>query len=177
MAPVSYHPTIIDPFPLSADPTTVGDLIQRLSRGRAFPAIEDGLITQSHLPSPADTANPWIRLFHQIHDTYEPARPFDGMTVYGMAAGAAFAQALRHAGRNPSRQSIIAAIDAGTADSGGPGLVPLPYSATDHDGYPGAQIGVIRHGQLQLAGPLHYANPDGQIASQPVTATTPPTTF
>ncbi len=168
---------MIDPFPLSADSTTVGRLIEQFSQGASSSGIEDGLITTSYLPSPNATTNPWIRLFRRIHDTYEPTQPFDALTVYGMAAAATFVQALQHAGRNPTRQSIVSAINAGAVNSGGPGLVPVAFSANDHDGYPGAQIGVIRNGALQLSGPLYDTSPSGHVSLRPITATSPPTTF
>jgi len=56
----------------------------------ASAALENGLVTQDYLPSASDTASPWISLFREIHDTYQPQAPFDNMTVYGMAAAYAF---------------------------------------------------------------------------------------
>jgi ABC-type branched-subunit amino acid transport system substrate-binding protein len=164
-ARLNYHPTVVDPFPLSADPTTVGHVIAQLSAGQASPALEDGVITQAHLPSASDTSNPWIRLFRRIHDLYEPRAPFDNMTVYGMAAAYNFALALRHAGPHPTRESIVAAIDHGAVNSAGPGLIELDDSAKDHDGYTGAQIGHVSDGRLVLSGPVHRAGLTGPIAA------------
>jgi branched-chain amino acid transport system substrate-binding protein len=173
-ASIGYHPTILDAFPLSADPTTVGGFIEQYSRGKASPALENGLITQAQLPSASDTTNPWIRLFREIHDTYEPQTPFDNMTVYGMAAAYTFTSALQHAGRHPTRKSIVAAVNAGTVNSGGPGLVRLDYGATNHDGYPGEQIGAIENGALVLSGPVYKGRLTGPITVQPVTQSAPP---
>jgi ABC-type branched-subunit amino acid transport system substrate-binding protein len=173
-AVAGYHPTIVVPFPLSADPTTVGGLIQQFSRGNVSPSIEDGLITQSHLPSAADTANPWIRVFRQVHDRYEPSAPFDDNTVYGMAAAVVFVQALQQAGRNPTRASIVAAVNRGAVNAGGPGLVALPFSATDHDGYPGEQIGTVRNGAIVLSGPVFESGPSGAVTPHSIAHSTPP---
>jgi ABC-type branched-subunit amino acid transport system substrate-binding protein len=168
-----YHPTIVEPFPLSADPTVVGGFIKQFSGGRLSPSIEDGLVTQAHLPSATDAANPWIRLFRQIHDQYEPDAPFDNMTVYGMSAAALFVQALRQAGQNPTRQSIVSAINSGAVNAAGPGLVPLPYSSRNHDGYTGAQVGSIQNGSLVLSGLANVRGPNGSVTTHAVTVSTP----
>lgn len=111
-----YQSAIDVPFPLSADPTTVGGLIEQFSRGNARPAIEDGLITQAHLPSANDVANPWIRLFQRVHDQYEPGEPFDNRRCTECAAAGLFVQALRQGGRNPTRSLIVSAIDHGAVN-------------------------------------------------------------
>jgi ABC-type branched-subunit amino acid transport system substrate-binding protein len=173
-AGAGYHPTVIDPFPLAADPAIVGPLITQFSRGRLSPAIENGLITQAHLPSVSDGANPWISLFRKAHDQYDQAQPFDNMAVYGMAAAALFVQALRQAGQNPTRSSIVAAIDHGAVKAGDPGLLPLQYSARDHDGYPGAQVGTVQDGSLVLSGPAYVAGPSGTVRTQAIVSAAPP---
>ena len=174
---LDFHPQILDTFRLSADPSTVAGWIARLSGGKASPALEDGLITQDYLPAANDVANPWIRLFRKIHDTYDAANPFDNMTVYGMAAAYTFTRALQHAGAHPTRRSIVAAINSGAVNSGGPGLVQLDDSAHDHDGYPGEEIGVVENGGIELSGPLYDLRRDGSVVGQPVVITTPPATF
>jgi ABC-type branched-subunit amino acid transport system substrate-binding protein len=164
-ASIGYHPTIADTFRLSADPTTVASWIARYSAGKGSPALENGLVTQDYLPSATDTADPWIRAFRRIHKAYEPDTPFDNMTVYGMAAAYTFTQALRQAGRNPTRQSIIAAIDHGAVNTGGPALVALRDGVRDHDGYPGEQIGRIANGKLVLSGPVYEAGLSGPVTA------------
>jgi ABC-type branched-subunit amino acid transport system substrate-binding protein len=176
-ASIGYHPAILDTFRLSADPATVGSLIEKFSGGKASPAIENGLITQDYLPSASDTANPWIQLFRQIHDTYEPQQPFDNMTIYGMAAADTFVTALRHAGRHPTRESIVAAVNSGAANIGGPGLILLQYSPLDHDGYLGEQIGVVRNGGIDLRGPVYITLGTGPVIPVPPIVTSPPHHF
>ena len=67
-----------------------------------------------------------------------------------MAAAYTFAQALKAAGQNPTRQSLVEAVDKGGFT--GPGLVPFRYSKTDHGGYAGAQIGQVKNGKIVLTG-------------------------
>jgi ABC-type branched-subunit amino acid transport system substrate-binding protein len=162
-AGLGYHPQFLVPSNGSADPTTVAGFITRFSGGRASPALENGLITQDFLPSATDTANRWIALFRWIHDTYEPQMPFDNLTVYGMAAAVTFTQALRAAGPRPTRRSIVAAVNAGAVNFGGPGLAPLDYSLFNHAGYDGERIGTVRDGGFVLSGPVFVTHDTGPV--------------
>ena len=74
--------------------------------------------------------NPWIELFKKINDEYNGDAPFDGNTVYGMSVGYLFVQALEKAGKNPTRQGIVDAIQSG--DLVGNGLVPPLFGADSH---------------------------------------------
>jgi ABC-type branched-subunit amino acid transport system substrate-binding protein len=176
-ASIGYQPTVLDTFRLSADPVTVGGLIQRFSGGKAGPALEDGLITQDYLPSADDAINPWIALFRQIHATYQPRAPFDNLTVYGMAAADEFVQALRAAGPEPTRQSIVAAINGGRVNRHGPGLVGLDFSPLNHAGYPGEQIGTVHNGAVVLSGPVFVTRDSGPIIAVSAITTRPPRHF
>jgi hypothetical protein len=48
-ASLGYHPQVLDSFRLSADPVTVGNLIERFSGGAAGPALQNGLVTPAPL--------------------------------------------------------------------------------------------------------------------------------
>ena len=61
-----------------------------------------------------------------------------------------FVEALQRAGANPTRQSIVHAIEKGGLT--GPGLVPFRYSKDSHAGYTGAQIGEIKNGETAVTG-------------------------
>ena len=50
------------------------------------------------------------------------------------------------AGRNPTRQDLINAINGGLPQ--GVAVAPYAYSATSHDGATGAYIGVIKNGVI-----------------------------
>jgi ABC-type branched-subunit amino acid transport system substrate-binding protein len=176
-ASLGYHPRVFVPSNGSADPTTVGGLIRRFSGGRVGPALEDGLLTLDFLPSATDTDNPWIALFRRIHDTYEPQAPFDNLTVYGMGAAFTFTQALRAAGPHPTRQSIVAAVDFGAVDFGGPGLAPLDYSPFSHAGYIGEQVGTVQNGGFVLSGPVFVTHDSGPIITVTPSEATPPHRF
>jgi branched-chain amino acid transport system substrate-binding protein len=161
------------------DPTTVGGLLKTISKGKASgTALIEGAITDGYLPSTADTSNPWIQLFQKIHDQYDKSAPFDGNVEYGMANAYTLVQALKAAGKNLTRQALINAVNHDGSKWTGPGLVPFRYSATQHGGYAGAEIGQIRHGKIVLFGGPLTTEPTTNSPITPYTTPqpTPPTT-
>jgi ABC-type branched-subunit amino acid transport system substrate-binding protein len=160
---------------VGSDPTTVQGLLQAFAK-QAGAAVQpdqliEGMISDTYLPSLGDTSNSWITLFKKIHDQYLPKLPFDGNVGYGMASAYTFAQALAAAGKNPTRQGLIDALQKGNL--AGPGLVPFRYSSSSHAGYTGVQVATIHAGQLVVTGtPL--TTDDGSGPIQPFTGT--PTT-
>jgi branched-chain amino acid transport system substrate-binding protein len=133
--------------------------------------LTNGIITDGYLPPLGDTSNSWIQLFSKIHQQYIPKLPFDGNVEFGMAAAYVFAQAMFKAGRNPTRQDLLNAINGGLTQ--GPLVAPYTYSATDHDGDTGAYIGVIKNGVLQQEGPVLVTNTAPDSAITPDSATPP----
>jgi ABC-type branched-subunit amino acid transport system substrate-binding protein len=148
---------------VGSDPITLSGLLTSFSKGAApGKALIQGIITDGYLSSPADKSNSWIKLFKKIHNKYIPKLPFDGNVEYGMAAAYTFAEALKAAGQNPTRASIITAIQ--NTKFAGPGLVPFGYSATDHSGFTGAQMGIIKGLAIHLIGtPLVTDDGNGPI--------------
>jgi ABC-type branched-subunit amino acid transport system substrate-binding protein len=140
---LKYQPKALVVSNVGSDPITLSGLLTEFSKGAA-PGKEliQGIITDGYLASPSDPTNSWIQLFKKIHDQYIPKLPFDGNVEYGMAAAYTFAEALEAAGQNPTRASLLAAVEKGGFS--GPGTVPFAYSSTDHSGYTGTQIGVIK---------------------------------
>jgi ABC-type branched-subunit amino acid transport system substrate-binding protein len=126
---------------VGSDPTTLAGLLGKFSAGKAGADLLNGIVTDSYLPALNDTADPWTALFKKVHDQYVPNLPFDGNVEYGMAAAYTFAQALKAAGKNPTRQSLIDAVEAGGFK--GPGLAPFRFSKDSHAGYTGVRIGVL----------------------------------
>ncbi len=141
------------------DPTTVGTLLKEFSKGKADTALIEGAISDAYLPSPTDTSNGWIKLFRKVHDQYDKKAPFDGNVVYGMASAYTFAQVLKSAGDNPSRQDLVNAVEKGGFK--GPGLVPYRYSKTQHGGFGGGQIATIKGGKIVTEGQPMVTDPAG----------------
>ena len=153
MLKINYNPQLVVSN-VGSDPITLSGLLEAFAKqGGAKVKGSDliqGMITDGYLATPADPENSWIKLFQKIHDQYIPKLPFDGNVEYGMAAAYTFAQALANAGDDPTRDSLIEAVESGIDQ--GPGLVPFRYSSTSHAGFTGTQIGVIKGSAIELKG-------------------------
>ncbi len=156
---------------VGADVMTLSALLEQYSKSatKGNQAIE-GIVSDGYLPSLGDTSNSWHTLFTQVKQKYAPTLPFDANVQYGLAVAYTFVQVLQAAGKNPTRQSLIDAVEKGGL--AGPGLVPFRYSKDSHAGYTGVQIGVIKSGALVLQGtPL--VTDDGTGAITPYTTKQP----
>lgn len=159
---------------VGSDPTTLDLLLKNFSKGKANGSLTDGIISDSYLPSASDTSNSWITLFKKIHDADPTVSkfPFDGNVLYGMAAAYTFAQALQAAGKNPTRASLVKAVEAGGFSKNGPGLVPFRFSGSDHAGFSGVQIAKVSGGSGTLSGPIQTTD-DGAGGIMTFTGTQP----
>ncbi len=152
---LGYNPTLVVSN-VGADPMTLGGLVEAYAKqgGAAVSgnALTTGIITDGYLPSVGDTTNSWIALFKKVHDTYDPKAPFDFNVLYGEAVAYTFVQAMLKAGKNPTRSSLVAAINGGLPQ--GPSSSPFAYSSSDHSGSTGAYIGVVKNGVIVAQGPV-----------------------
>jgi ABC-type branched-subunit amino acid transport system substrate-binding protein len=150
-----FNPTLVV-SDVGSDPITLAGLLQAFAKqGGATVsgnALTAGIITDGYLPSLGDSANGWTSLFKMVHDTYDAKAPLDGNVLYGEAVAYTFVQAMFKAGKNPTRASLVAAIEAGLPQ--GPTIAPYTYSSSDHSGMTGAYIGVIQNGLLVQQGPV-----------------------
>jgi branched-chain amino acid transport system substrate-binding protein len=132
--------------------------------------LTQGIITDGYLPS-LGSGSSWTKLFSQIHAKYLPKLPFDGNVEYGMAAAYSFVQAMFKAGRNPTRQDLLNAINGGLAQ--GPMVAPFAYSSSDHLGVTGAYMGEIKNGVLVPMGPVLVTDTSATGAITPDSAAQP----
>ncbi|HEV2452451.1 MAG TPA: ABC transporter substrate-binding protein [Streptosporangiaceae bacterium] len=160
---------------VGTDPLTLGGLVQAFAKQGGTNVngsqLIQGIITDYYLPSLGDTGSSWIALFKKVHDTYDPRAPFDGNVLYGMAVAYAFVQAMVKAGRNPSRQDLVNAIQGGLPQ--GPVVAPFAFSSSNHAGVTGAYIGVIKNGTLVQEGPVLTTDDSATGAVTPFTGTQP----
>jgi len=160
---------------VGSDPITLAGLLESFAKqGGATVsgnALTQGIITDGYLPSLGDMSNSWIALLMKIHSQYLPKLPFDGNVAYGIAAAYTFVQAMFKAGRNPTRQDLLTAINGGLPQ--GPAVAPYAYSATDHNGMTGAYIGIIKNGELVQKGPVLVTDTSPTGAITPYTTAQP----
>ncbi len=154
---------------VGSDPITLAGLLESFAKqGGATVsgnALTQGIITDSYLPSLGDMSNSWIKLFTKIHSQYIPKLPMDGNVLYGMSAGYTFVQAMLKAGRNPTRQDLVNAINGGLPQ--GVAVAPFAYSSSDHNGITGAYMAMINNGALTTLGPVQVTDdsPTGAITT------------
>ncbi|HEY7282922.1 MAG TPA: ABC transporter substrate-binding protein [Actinomycetota bacterium] len=158
---------------VGSDLTTLTGLLKTYSKGAVGPSLLNGLISDAYLPPPTDSSDPWIQLFDKIRKKYTPKLPMDGNVEYGMAEAYAFVQALQAAGKDPTRDSLVSAIEAGKLTPGA-GLTPYGYSSDSHLGFLGVQIDQIANGQVQLIGSVQTSSDTGAIKPYSATPETPP---
>jgi len=165
---LNFSPQIVSSS-VGSDPITLAGLLESFAKqGGATVsgnALTQGLITDSYLPSLGDTSNSWIKLFTKVHNAYIPKLPMDGNVAYGLAVGYTFVQAMFKAGRNPTRQDLINAINGGLPQ--GVSVAPYAYSSSDHAGMTGAYMAEIVNGALKPIGPVQVTDtsPTGAITT------------
>ena len=174
---LGFNPTMVVSN-VGSDPLTLSGLLEAFAKQGGATVngnqLIEGVVSDAYLSPLGDTSNSWIALFKKVRDQYAPNLPFDGNVLYGMATAYTFLQVLKAAGQNPTRQSIVDAVEKGGLT--GPGLVPYRYSKDSHAGFTGVQIGTIKSGALAVTGtPLTTDNGSGPItpyttAQQPAPA-------
>jgi branched-chain amino acid transport system substrate-binding protein len=171
---LSYNPQLVV-SDVGSDPITLAGLLQAFAKQSHKTVngnqLTQGIITDSYLPSLGDATNSWIKLFSQIHQQYIPKLPFDGNVGFGEAVAYSFVQAMFKAGRNPTRQDLINAINGGLSQ--GPFVAPAAFSATNHDGVTGAYMAIIQNGALKPQGGVLVTDTSPTGAITPFSTTQP----
>jgi branched-chain amino acid transport system substrate-binding protein len=152
---------------VGSDPTTLAK-----SLGAAAPLLE-GVVAANYLPLNNDDANPWIQLYKKVNTQYNGNAVFDNNVVYGMSVGYLFVQALQAAGKDLTRDNLIAAVEKGGFT--GPGLTPLRFSDKDHSGYGGEQLTKVAGTKATYFGtPYQTDDADGPVSAYSGTPAAPP---
>lgn len=173
-AKLGYHPTWVV-SDVGSDVSTLTGLLTTFSKGAVGSQVLSGMITDNYLPYSGDTSNAWITLFKSIHDQYASSLPFDGNVVYGMAQAYVLAEALKAAGRNPTRASFVKTIETAKLNPG-PGIAPFGYSSSNHLGYVGIQMATIgAGGTVTTNGPVYTSSDSGSINQYNGSPSSPPT--
>jgi branched-chain amino acid transport system substrate-binding protein len=165
---LSFAPQLVS-SDVGSDPITLAGLLESFAKqGGATVsgnALTQGIITDSYLPSLGETSNSWIKLFTKVHNQYIPKLPMDGNVLYGLSVGYTFVQAMLKAGRNPTRQDLVNAVNGGLPQ--GVSVAPFAYSSSDHAGITGAYMAMINNGVLTAIGPVQVTDtsPTGAITT------------
>jgi len=130
---------------VGADPTTLTKLL-----GGAAPLLLEGVVSANYLPLATDDSSPWMQLYTKVNSQYNGNAEMDNNIVYGMSVAYLFVQVLQAAGKDLTRDGLIAAVEKGGYT--GPGMTPLRYSAQDHSGYGGHQLTRLVKGKATYFG-------------------------
>jgi ABC-type branched-subunit amino acid transport system substrate-binding protein len=175
MLGLKYNPQLVV-SDVGSDPITLAGLLASFAKSKVAGfgnSLTQGIITDGYLPSLGDTSNSWIQLLNKIHSQYDAKTPLDGNVAYGIAVGYTFVQAMLKAGRNPTRQDLLNAINAGLPQ--GFSVAPYAYSASDHNGITGAYMAKIDNGALSPIGPVLVTDdtPTGGFTTPPAQPAAP----
>jgi len=117
------------------------------------PATIDGVIAASFFPDAKDSTDPYVKQFMTINSKYNKGITFDNVVLQGMNTAMLTVQALRAAGKNPTRAGLIEAIQTKGSTFASAALLPLNYSKTSHVGYNGYWVGQLNaKGELKPVG-------------------------
>jgi ABC-type branched-subunit amino acid transport system substrate-binding protein len=127
---------------VGADPVTV-----KTEMG-SVPDSEPGALTFSYLPASTE-ASSWHGWMYKVMEAdkadfpkFTAKSPLDGNMEYGIGWGVSFVEALRAAGRNLTRASFVKTLLTTTFQT--PAIVPLQFSAANHQGLHGGYIAKIK---------------------------------
>ncbi len=163
-AEIGYHPVWVVSS-VGSDPPTLTGLLASLSKGKAGASLLDGMITNIYLPPESDESDPWVAYFRPILNQYDPGAPWDGNTLYGLALGYTFVSLLKANGPTLTRDSVVRTLETKGKSLVGPGLVPLGYSNSNHNGFMGSQLAKIQSGAVVPFGPRYVSTENGPITT------------
>ena len=95
----------------------------------------------SPVPATTDLNDEYIKLFSDIYAKAVPGSAFDLNVLLGMNTAFMTAQALKAAGQNPTRKSLMAVLNTKGTTLANSALTPLGYSGTSHVGLTGYWVG------------------------------------
>ena len=125
--------------------------------------VLEGLVSVNYLPN--SPSSEWYELFSQINEEYNDAAPYTGNTTFGMSVGYQFAEALAAAGEDPTRESIVAALESGELQ--GNGIAPLTYSEDDHFAHRTVRIAVVADGVQDFTNDAYEVSETGAAPVEP----------
>ncbi|WP_150241646.1 ABC transporter substrate-binding protein [Nocardiopsis quinghaiensis] len=101
-------------------------------------AFLDGMLITSYMPRVEDPDDEWAQFFLDVYEEHGEGGTVTNTHVFGMTQAVMFAQALKSAGEDLTRQSLIDALES--QEWQGPSPVPFSSSDGDHGGHQGVYV-------------------------------------
>ena len=101
-------------------------------------AFLDGAIVTSYMPRVEDEDDEWAQHFLSMYEEHGDDDMPTNTTMFGMTQAVMFAQVLKSAGEDLTRQSLVDALDE--QEWQGPGFTPFASSDGDHGGHEGVYV-------------------------------------
>jgi len=95
----------------------------------------------SPVPATTDLTDEYVKLFSDIYAKAVPGSAFDLNVLLGMNSAFMTAQALKAAGQNPTRKSLMAVLNTKGSTLFNSALSPVGYTGTSHVGLTGEWVG------------------------------------
>jgi ABC-type branched-subunit amino acid transport system substrate-binding protein len=126
---------------VGADPTTLLTLAGATTAEARAATLRSltGALSLSFLPAATDTEDEYVKKFVEINTTYNKGVPWDNNVLVGMNQAMLIVQALRAAGENPTRASLISALKSKGSTFASAGY--SKFDAANHVGYTGYWVG------------------------------------
>lgn len=140
---------------IGSDPALVGSLLARFSEGAVTDAgLLEGVLTTEYLPGVDTPESPWTQLFQRVWAEHGGEGELTNYRIYGMSQAYTFVQALQAAGQDPTRESIVAAVQDSGASFEGPWVAPFRFGADRHAGMSGVEVTQITGGTTTSLTPV-----------------------
>ena len=123
-------------------------------------AFLDGMVITSYMPRVEDEDDDWAQFFLAVYDEYGDGGAPTNTHVFGMTQAVMFAQVLKSAGEDLTRQSLIDALE--TQEWQGPGYTPFSSSDGDHGGHQGVYVVQYKSGgDIEMVQEARVTDRDG----------------
>ncbi|MFD6949003.1 ABC transporter substrate-binding protein [Nocardiopsis sp. TSRI0078] len=128
---------------IGGDTATLQGLLSRFTQdtdaeGVPADAFLDGMLITSYMPRVEDPDDAWAQFFIDVYEEYGEGGTLTNTHVFGMTQAVMFAQVLKSAGEDLTRQSLIDALES--QEWQGPSPVPFASSGDDHGGHQGVYV-------------------------------------
>jgi ABC-type branched-subunit amino acid transport system substrate-binding protein len=162
---------------VGADPTLVGALLARFSKGAVSGSgALEGIYTSQYYTTVDLADNPWVQQFNKVWTANGLAgKPFTNFVEYGMMEAYALVQAIAADCSNLNRQSLVKTVEEKGKSWKGPWLAPLDYSASSHRGISGGRVIVFQGGKSVAKTKVETTDSGkGAVKTYDAPASTPP---